>query len=146
MDLTFTLESFDSLYACWQNFRMSFRVVHCSRHLRGQKCGGNTSARSQALFGCRKTPGESLGIAPLLVRGKVAGFIGSKDVCDYLDFVVAPGKETVFFDALLDSLAKAGITQLDLAPLRPDSTALTFLVDIAPKHGWQVSIRRTTSQ
>ena len=37
--------------------------------------------------------GDVIGVAPLMVRDGTASFIGSTDVCDYMDFVVAPGKE-----------------------------------------------------
>ncbi|GAJ20118.1 unnamed protein product, partial [marine sediment metagenome] len=38
-----------------------------------------------------------IGVAPLLVREGKASLVGSVDVCDYLDFVVAPGREQDFF-------------------------------------------------
>ncbi len=64
-----------------------------------------------------------LGIAPLLVGGGTASFIGSPDVCDYLDFIVAPGMHGRFFAGLAAHLRKQGIVSLDLGPLRPDSAA-----------------------
>jgi len=81
---------------------------------------------------------EIIGIAPLLVREERASIIGSADVCDYLDFVVAPGMERDFFSVLLDDLREKGINHLDLAPLRPDSTVLTNLVGMARKQGHEV--------
>ena len=84
--------------------------------------------------------GEDLiGIAPLLVKGKKASFIGDADVCDYLDFVVTPGRTGEFFSVLLDHFSKQGITQLDLGSLRPDSTVLSDLVDLAGNRGFEVS-------
>lgn len=47
-----------------------------------------------------------IGIAPLKLNGETASFIGSADVCDYLDFVIAPGHEAGFFNALLDDFSK----------------------------------------
>ena len=81
---------------------------------------------------------EILGIAPLLVRGGKASIIGSADVCDYLDFVVAPGMETDFFNVLLDDLRQKGINQLELESLRSDSTVLTSLVGIAQNRKYEV--------
>jgi len=81
---------------------------------------------------CAVREGSTIaGIAPLLLRGTEASFIGSTDVCDYLDFVIVPGREVPFFNMLLDDLRSRGIRRLDLRPLRPDSTVLTHLVDIA---------------
>jgi CelD/BcsL family acetyltransferase involved in cellulose biosynthesis len=83
--------------------------------------------------------GVVIGIAPLLLRDEEAFFIGSDDVCDYLDFVVVPGREHDFFNILLDDLSRRGLSLLNLRPLRPDSTVLTHLVDIARERGYEVS-------
>ncbi len=79
-----------------------------------------------------------IGIAPFLVKEKTVSFVGSSDVCDYLDFIVAPGKERDFFSALLDDLRTKGINQLDLNPVRHDSTVLTQLAAIARDRGYEV--------
>jgi len=82
---------------------------------------------------------DVIGIAPLHVKGETASFVGSPDVCDYLDFVIALGRENDFFNVLLDDLAKRGIKYLDLHSLRPDSTVLAHLVGIARERGGEVS-------
>jgi predicted N-acyltransferase len=66
---------------------------------------------------------ELLGFAPLLVQDDQACLIGSPDVCDYLDFIVAPGRRQDFCAALVKHLRQEGIASLDLGPLRPDSAA-----------------------
>jgi len=81
---------------------------------------------------------DIIGIAPLQVKGKEASFVGSADVCDYLDFVIVPGRENDFFNALLDDLRQQGINLLDLRPLRPDSTVVTHLVGLAKNRGFEV--------
>ncbi len=82
--------------------------------------------------------GSIIGIAPLRKKGDTALFIGDIDVCDYLDFIVAPGHEADFFNMLLDDLIKNGIKQLDLQHLRPDSTTMRRLVPLATARGYQV--------
>jgi len=72
-----------------------------------------------------------IGIAPLMIKDGAACLIGNTDVCDYLDFVTAPGMEKDFFNVLLDDLKKNGIKKLDLKHVRPDSTVLTNLVPVA---------------
>ncbi len=79
-----------------------------------------------------------IGIAPLLIRGETASFIGSADICDYLDFIVAPGMERDFFSALLDDLGQQGIGQLDLRPVRADSTVLIHLTAAARERQYDV--------
>jgi CelD/BcsL family acetyltransferase involved in cellulose biosynthesis len=64
-----------------------------------------------------------IGIAPLRLKDGVLHFIGSDNVCDFLDFIVEPGKEDIFFTALHGHLEQTDNKTLDLAPLLPDSTA-----------------------
>lgn len=80
---------------------------------------------------------ELLGIAPLQRNGDTASFIGSKDVCDYLDFITVSGKEREFFNALLDSLLNEGINKLALDPVRPDSSVMTILREIVAERGYE---------
>jgi CelD/BcsL family acetyltransferase involved in cellulose biosynthesis len=85
---------------------------------------------------------EIIGIAPLQISGAKASFIGSVDVCDYLDFVVVPEREVDFFDILLDDLSQQGVDHLDLRALRPDSSVLTHLIDIARQRGAEVACQK----
>ena len=71
---------------------------------------------------------ELIGIAPLMVNGRTAQLMGSPDVCDCLDVIVAPGKEKLFCRALLDHLRAQGISTLELGPVRPDSTVYTHVM------------------
>ena len=75
--------------------------------------------------------GRPIGIAPLRVRGGEARFLGEVNVCDYLDFVVAPGREETFLTAVLGHLQGQGIRRLDLRVLRPDSVGARFLAEPA---------------
>ena len=65
-----------------------------------------------------------IGIAPLMVQGAEARFIGDPDVCDYQDFVVAPERGKDFFEALINHLRGEGINRLDLNTVRADSKIL----------------------
>ena len=55
--------------------------------------------------------------------------------------MVVPGKEDTFFNLLLDNLKQRGVRQLDLKPLRPDSTVLTHLTAIARTRNYEVGCR-----
>jgi CelD/BcsL family acetyltransferase involved in cellulose biosynthesis len=135
-----TLESFDSLVSSWPDLRQRLRwdsvfVLPCWLEVWWQHFG----AGAELYLATVKQGDTVIGVAPLLVRGQDASFIGSADVCDYLDFVVAPGSEQDFFAALLDNLRQKGISRLDLHSLRPDSTAATDLVSMAEDRGYEVS-------
>ncbi len=84
------------------------------------------------LYACLIKVNEDLiGVAPLSINGATASFVGAADVCDYLDFAVAPGHEKEFYDALLDDLSKQRVTELDLRCLRPESTVFSHLAQTA---------------
>jgi len=85
---------------------------------------------------------ELIGVAPLSINGTTASFIGDPEICDYLDFAVAPGYEKEFYEALLDDLTKRHVTELDLRCLRPESTVLSHLVETAKKRGGECSIEQ----
>ncbi len=82
---------------------------------------------------------DIIGIAPLQLADNKASFAGNTDVCDYMDFVVAPGRERDFFTALFDDLKANGVSSLELKHLRPDSTVVTRLADYAKDAGYGVS-------
>ena len=81
-----------------------------------------------------------IGIAPLMIDDGISSIIGSADVCDYLDLIVSPNRDQDFFDTLIDDLKQKGVKQLNLESLRPDSTILTRLTDVALHRGCEVTV------
>jgi len=139
MSYTITRESFDSLAAYWADpsCRLEWSSPFVSPawlRVWWQKLG----AEAKPYLGAVRQGEKIIGIAPLLLGEGKASFIGDADVCDYLDFIIAPGMEGDFFNVLLDDLRQKGINYLDLGPLRPDATVLTNLVAIAQQRGYQV--------
>jgi CelD/BcsL family acetyltransferase involved in cellulose biosynthesis len=86
--------------------------------------------------------GRIVGVAPLQVANRTARLIGDADVCDHLDLVAAPGRAGEFCRALLRYLKAEGIAQLELNPVRPDSTVMTALLPAARADGYPVSSRK----
>ena len=139
MSYLLTVESLDSVASSWNESHHCLKwnspfVLPAWLKVWWQEFGAGAELYLSAL----RERETVVGIAPLLVNEETASFIGSVDVCDYLDFVITPGREEDFFNVLLDDLRDKGINKLDLRPLRPDSTALTHLVTIARKRGYQV--------
>ena len=139
MSYVLTVESFESLAFCWADPSHSLRwnspfVLPLWLKVWWQEFG----AEAELYLSSVRQGEKVIGVAPLLVREGRASIIGSADVCDYLDFVVAPEREQDFFGVLLDDLRQKGISHLDLRPLRPDSTVLTHLVSIAQNRGYEV--------
>jgi len=87
------------------------------------------------------TDGDTpLGIAPLRSNGETAYFVGSPDVCDYLDCIVRPGAENDFYGALLDGLPRRDVATLELHSLRPESSVMRHLVPLARERGHAVQV------
>jgi CelD/BcsL family acetyltransferase involved in cellulose biosynthesis len=75
--------------------------------------------------------GKLIGIAPLRKKDDALLFIGEIDVCDYLDFIIVPGREEDFFNAFLDDCLKNNTLQLELKHIRPDSITMQKLAPLA---------------
>lgn len=133
-------ENFDSLSSYWREPQSYLKwdcpfVVPPWLEAWWQEFGSSAD-----LYLCAVRRGDAvLGIAPLQIRDEEARFIGSEDVCDYLDFVIIPGGERDFFEALLEDLMQKGIRRLSLGPVRPESETLRHLVGIAEGLGYEVS-------
>ncbi|MFC1994639.1 GNAT family N-acetyltransferase [Chloroflexota bacterium] len=140
MSYILAAESFDSLVSAWTDLRRhlswdSVFVLPWWLEAWWREFGAGAGEHLCAV----RQGGDIIGIAPLLVREGRAYFIGGADVCDYLDFIVAPGKESDFFAVLLDNLRQEGIDELCLESLRPDSSVLATLVELAGGRGYEVS-------
>jgi CelD/BcsL family acetyltransferase involved in cellulose biosynthesis len=141
-DHTVTFESFDSLTSYWLKPRSPLKwdcifVLPPWLEVWWREFGSQGD-----LYLCSvKQSGTIIGVAPLLLQEEEACFIGSVDVCDCLDFVIAPGSEQRFFNILLDELTRKGISRLSLRSLRPDSTVLTHLVGVSEERGYRVSCK-----
>jgi len=139
MSYTITQETFDSLASYWTDPSHPLQwnsvfILPAWLKTWWQEFGSGTELHISTV-----RQGESIiGIAPLQVKEGKASIIGGTDVCDYLDFIIAPGREKDFFDVLLDDLKQKGINHLDLGLVRPDSTVLTKLADIARNRKYEV--------
>jgi len=139
--LRVSAETFDSLRACYENpvYGLEWSTVFVTPPFLEAWWQSFGAADVAALTGIHD--GEAvIGIAPLRLRGDTALFIGSPNVCDYLDCVVRPGRETDFYAALLDDLAVRGVSALELHSLRPESSVMQHLLPLAHRRGLEVSL------
>ncbi|MGE5256606.1 MAG: GNAT family N-acetyltransferase [Hyphomicrobiales bacterium] len=83
-----------------------------------------------------KQNGRVIGIAPLRTEGRTACLVGSSDVCDHLDLVVAADQKREFCEFLLNRLKSEGLDHLELEPVRPDSVIMTTLLPVARERGF----------
>jgi len=90
------------------------------------------------LYSVRKGQ-DIMGIAPLLSKDRREYFIGTPDICDYMDFVIAPGNEHEFIDFLFENLSQKGMQVLELNCIRGDSSNLDVIVTSARNRGYKLS-------
>ncbi len=79
--------------------------------------------------------GELIGVAPLLKDGDGLTLVGHYSICDYMDFVVAPGRARDVLSALLDTLVGEDWSQIELRGLREGSPTLEELPALAESKG-----------
>jgi CelD/BcsL family acetyltransferase involved in cellulose biosynthesis len=94
--------------------------------------------------------GELVGIAPLFATDspqgeRVLSTVGCVEVSDYLDLIVARGREEAVYTAMLDYLAALHAPAWDVLNLcntHQDSPTLDVLPALAEARGWVVSMER----
>lgn len=80
-----------------------------------------------------------LGIAPFIRDNSSVRMMGSRDVSDYADLIVVPGKETEFLKILFLHLRHEGIGSVDAGPMRPDSSVFSQLKRSSRELGYEFS-------
>ena len=140
MTHTVAVESLDEITSSWDRLRHCLNwscIFALPAWLKSwwEAFGGEDQLYVRTLWDDEKV----IGFAPLMVKNETASLIGGADVCDYLDFAIAPGQERNFFELLLDDLRSRGMRKLDLRPVRHDSAVLKHLLVMAGNRGYQVN-------
>ena len=85
---------------------------------------------------------QLVGIAPLKRKDKTLSFIGSIDVCDYMDFVVRNGREEYVFARLMDYLEQLEWNTIELDSVLLESVTLKSFIPFIRQRGYQVEINQ----
>lgn len=96
------------------------------------------TGRTEAILAFRSET-AILGIAPLMLEGHAARFLGSESVCDYQDMIFADDCPDDFFPLLLDYLRTMDVCRIELGALRPDSRVLPGLSQAAKNSGYHTA-------
>lgn len=83
-----------------------------------------------------------LGVAPLFKSGDVFSFVGDPNICDYMDFVLAPGHEEKALSVLLYALYEEDWSQIDLRGLKAGSPTLEYLPSLAARLRFRAEVER----
>ena len=132
MAYTVTQESFETLHSLWLDPKQPLQW-DCLFVLPGwlKVWCDVFSDESSPYISAVRDKDKLIGIAPLMVKGEEARFMGDPDVCDYQDFIIATGRGREFFETLINHLRQQGIGSLDLNAVRADSRMLSELLAVA---------------
>ncbi|MFN8557592.1 MAG: GNAT family N-acetyltransferase [Dehalococcoidia bacterium] len=98
-----------------------------------------------SVFGEGATPlllavrdGERLvAVAPMMRQDDRVAFATDPEICDYMDFVVAPDAPDGVYDALLGALGERAWRGLTLWGLPEDARSVAAMSEAAARRGWQ---------
>jgi len=144
IDTDIKREDFNDLQYCWLNLKdqlnwSSIFVLPNWMKVWWQEFGSGY----EILLGSIRQNEQVIGIFPLKIKDSVATFIGSPDLCDYMDFIVAPDKEDVFFTTILRDFNQFNIKEFQLGRCRPESTVMRYLLPMAEQLGYVVKSDQT---
>ncbi len=141
MSINLARLTLDQLQANWPEYHNSFEAPHPFVTPDWLGAWWESFGAGEELFlGVIADDVGAMGIVPLRVKEGIARFIGSANVCDYLDFPVREGAEMEFFGTLLNELKVAGVKTFELESLRPDSAVIKHLIPLARSRGDNVEI------
>jgi CelD/BcsL family acetyltransferase involved in cellulose biosynthesis len=138
------VDSFENVSAKWQELLAHSVSNHIFFTSQWQKAWWQAFGSGYELVLLSIYHGSMLvGIAPLKRKDGIISFIGSSDVCDYMDFVVRAGYEDYVFSRLLEYLAKTEWQRLELDSVLPESATMRFFVPFIQQRGYHPEIRQT---
>ena len=86
------------------------------------------------LFGIQEER-QLIAVAPLKRKDGEVSFIGSPNVCDYMDFIVKEGQDREVYEALADHLLVLEWDTLCLNGIAADSPTMAYLPDLLKERG-----------
>jgi CelD/BcsL family acetyltransferase involved in cellulose biosynthesis len=143
MVYTIEPESFDGLEKAWRKLLSVCSTNHIFLTPQWQKAWWQTFGNgSELMLLSVYGDTELIGIVPLMRRGKTISFVGSSDVCDYMDFIVHRGREVTVFSHLLDYLEPMEWDAIELRSLLPDSLVLSHFAPLAKQLNYLVEVTK----
>ena len=140
---SFPLNSFQEIRTEWENLLSVSPVNSLFLTPQWQEAWWDTFSNGQGMAGFYvRTPEGIDAIASLARNGDTLSFVGNQDTFDYNDFMVKPGCEDTFFDALFRCLDDQSSINLELFSLIESSPTLTHLPTMARSRGYQVEVEQ----
>ena len=144
MDEIVVVDSFASLDKQWQELLQTSTSNHVFFTSQWQRAWWQVFGSDYEFMLLSVIDDQKLvGIAPLKRKNGKLSFIGSPDVCDYMDFISRSGRQEYFFSRLLDYLDKLEWSSLELDSVLPESLALKYFIPLARQKGYHVERQQT---
>ena len=141
MGYSIVVESFASLEKPWPELLAACATGHIFLTAQWQRAWWQAFGRGgELLLLSVRRDSELMGIFPLMRQRDRISFIGSGDVCDYMDFLARRGEEAAILSPLLDYLEPMDWNSIDLQSLLPHSLALSHFAPLAEQRGYRVEI------
>ena len=142
MSESVVLDSFVNLDAKWQELLGTSVTNHIFLTAQWQKAWWQVFGNDYEMLLLSVHHDHKLvGIAPIKRKDGKLSFIGSTDVCDYMDFIVRHGWEDYFSPRLMDYLEPLEWNSIELDSLLPQSLTLKSLVPLAQQRGYKVETK-----
>ena len=143
MEESVELDSFVSLETTWQALLGTCTTKHIFLTPQWQSAWWQVFGNDYELMLLSIHDEQRLvGIAPFKRQDGKISFIGSPDVCDYMDFIARQGWEDYVFSRLLDYLEKLEWRSIELNSLLQQSLALKFFVPLVQQKGYKIEIKQ----
>lgn len=137
------LTSFTQIGDEWQTVLSDSPVNSLFLTRQWQEVWWETFGDGRSMVGFYLTEAEEVtAIAPLARTGDTLSLVGNQDTVDYNDFLVKPGHEAVFYDAVLGCMDELQCHTLTLASLTEASPTLEYLPDLARQRGFTVEVEK----
>ena len=141
MSLTASFEPFAALRDEWLALLSPPRARQVFQHPRWQQVWLDVFDRTAgARFLAVRDARSLVGLASLLVTNESVSFLGDPSICDYMDFVLAPGREEDALAAVLDALLAEGHRDFNFWGLREGSPSLSLLPQLAARRGLEARL------
>jgi len=143
MGYSIVLESFASLEKPWRDILAACATNHIFLTPQWQRSWWQAFGNSSELLLLSvQRDTELIGIVPLMRQGESISFIGSSDVCDYMDFIARRGQEITVLSQLLDYLEPLDWKAIDLRSLLPNSLVLSHFARLAKQRDYLVEVTK----
>lgn len=103
-----------------------------------QKGWWESTSKRPLLFVVIRENEKAVALFPFVKDEQTLQLLGDRDVSDYLDVIVLPGKESVAYEGLGKFLTQEQWDNITLTSIKEHSPTVTWFPQLAERNGWQI--------